>query len=248
MDFIKRNRELLSVQLASISALPAWYPFFANHLRVKSEILLESKQKLSIGLLYRGIVTTSLLQPLFPLAFAVKNLATVQAQKHGLYNKQTDFGITMLTGMSTVAVANPIDVIILKRQQGKSNMDIIKTTPIRDYYKGSVPFAMRNGIFFCGLTSIYSHMTSIIPFDFGAAVLTSVLCNFLIVPLDLSSVMRQSSNYHGYNARQCIYNVYQQKGIRGLFAGYMSRSMATATEIFLFNYLKKYYETMISEV
>ena len=109
------------------------------------------------------------------------------------------------------------------------------------------PFAVRNGIFFCGLTSMYTRINELVPISFVAASISSILCNLIIMPLDLSSVMRQSLHYGNRNARQCIQTVYQQKGIRGLFAGYPSRCIAVAIEIFLFNYFKKFYENVLEK-
>jgi hypothetical protein len=74
--FIESHKKEIAVQAASLSILPAWYPFFAKSLYKRSQIL-ESKSPGDLSHssffskkhnYYRGISANLTMQPLFPYA------------------------------------------------------------------------------------------------------------------------------------------------------------------------------------
>lgn len=273
-NFRENVDKYLIVQLASLSAAPFWYPLFSRHLLVKSEILRSIKPgnlshlgyKLTIPNLYRGFIPALMFQPLFPILSYIKNISVSTLKKYHLHNNFTDNLTTFGVGMTSVVLANPLDVIILKLQKLKLNqpnsasgmfiMNVIKDEGIKGLYKGSLPFALRNGTFFTGLTAIYPKLDSYFntkvsnnPWVSGicSASLSALICNFFIVPLDLYSVMKQSPNYikNNNSAIKTLQQVYHQHGVFGLFAGFKYRFFASTVEMYLYNNFIQFYSSKL---
>ena len=249
MDFIKQHQALTIPLISSIPGIAVWYPFYTHQLYTKASVLLDKKEKLSLKSLYKGIIPTVSFQLLFPFAFASQQFIISILKKNNLYSKPADYATSMTIGLGSAIIANPLVVFILKQQQGLAPLQIIKTTPIKNYYRGLVPFAMKGGCFFIAISTLYPHLNE----SFGvcgangiqikmlSAIIASVLCNFAIIPLDLSSIMRQSANYGAYSSARCVREVWARRGIQGIFAGYRFKVVAVAIEIFIFNCLKDYF-------
>ncbi len=165
-----------SVQLASLVALPAWYPWYRATTLSKQEILFSHKPnnmhhlpnflagnfKNLSGLFayYRGIVPTLLFQPIYPLVLYGKACLNKK-----LFNNSPtiyqDCALAAGVGAATALIATPLNVVLTQVFRDK---DTKPTNVIKSYYKqhgigrffsGLSAFTLRNSLFCTGLTVMY---------------------------------------------------------------------------------------------
>ena len=237
--------EFVTTQLASITALPLWYPFHSHYWLTKTQFLLNTKFMTSTKMFYRGIASAAFFQPLFPLAIMLKRLLIDYIKQNNSYSNVVDWILTFLIGMSTAIISNPLDVLISKRKHAETTLAVIKNTPMRNFYKGFMISSTQNGIFFLALTSMYSYFAKLFQNNFLGAVASSFLSSLIIVPLDSFVVMKQNNKYNNCGIGHCIRTVYKEKGFGGLFSGFLSKWVAATNEIFFFHYFKNFYDAKL---
>lgn len=265
----------ISVQAASLTILPVWYPFFAKSLYQRAHVL-ESKfpgdlshstffsQKRNY---YRGITANLSLQPLFPLAewMLTTLLEKIQQINQRDPNLAEKIAAGFITGSSTALIANPYEATIIASQKYreppyKSFMRILKNIGTSGFYTGIIPMAIRNGTFVSGLFVTSPELKKIIDpkipgsgiahhmtaTALGAAIPATIF-TCVAVPFDLAAIMRQSdpNKEKFHSTLQAMQKVYSKHGIAALKAGMLMRLCASIIEMTGFSLLTDAYNKVM---
>jgi hypothetical protein len=168
---------ICSAQLASLVALPVWYPWYRATTLAKQEILLSCKPnnmthlvnfcgwgnfKSLNGILtyYKGFVPTLCFQPVYPAVIYEKTFLNRKLfdGKPTIYQ---DCMLSVGVGASTAFVATPLNVVLTQvfRDKDTKPTQIIKSFynqyGITRFFSGLKPFILRNSLFCTGLTVVY---------------------------------------------------------------------------------------------
>jgi hypothetical protein len=275
--FIETNKNEIAVQAASLTILPAWYPFFAKSLYQRSQIL-ESKVPgdlshstffLKKHNYYRGISANLTMQPLFPLA---EWLLTTLLKKTQQINQRDPvlaekFAAGFITGSTTALVANPYEATVIASQKHseppyKSFMRILRTSGVKGFYTGILPMSIRNGTFLSGLFVTSPELKKLIETRIpgsgtahyvastalGSAIPATIFTG-IAIPLDLAAVMRQSDpNKEKFHSTiQALKQAHAKHGIAAFKAGALLRLFACVIEMTGFNLLNDGYSHLLSD-
>lgn len=274
-QFIQSWRKEISVQAASLTILPIWYPFFAKSLYQRAQVL-ESKfpgdlshstffsQKRNY---YRGMTANLILQPLFPLAewMLTSLLQKTQQINQRDPNLAEKIAAGFITGSSTALIANPYEAtLIASQKQGeppyKSFIRILKHAGPSGFYTGIVPMAIRNGTFVSGLFVTSPELKKMIDPQIpgsgvvhhmaatalGAAIPATIF-TCVAVPFDLAAIMRQSdpNKEKFHSTLQAMQKAFAKHGIAALKAGVLLRLCASIIEMTGFNLLADTYNNVL---
>lgn len=278
MTISETYRNQMATQAASLTILPAWYPFFATSLYQRSHII-ESKLPgdLSHSIFfknrrnfYRGITANLSMQPLFPitdwiLGSLLQKIKQVNQREPNLAERM---GAGFITGAFTVLLANPYEVTVLASQRNetgpyKAFQRVMNTSGIRGLYTGAIPMGLRNGTFISLLyvttPVLYEKLDNHVPGTGKThTVATMILASTIpasiyicvAIPLDFMAIMRQSdpSGKVYRTAFQAIKAAYNKHGVAAFKAGLANRLIACTIEMAGFNLLKNYYTEFLSSL
>jgi hypothetical protein len=264
-NFFDKYKNEINTQVASLTSLPFWYPFFARSLYERTQILKsETPGNLAHSSFftnktnyYRGISANLFLQPLFP--YSQWLLTTLLAKIENMYQRHptlTEKALSaFITGASSVAIANPYEITVIAAQQHQISpfrafLTVLKQSGIKGFYTGAIPMAVRNGVFVSGLfvtsPELQRRFSQFLPGNEKQNYLASTILGSLIpatiftcvaVPLDLVVAMRQAdpSGKLHASAMSAMKSAYKMHGLRALKAGALMRLLASTVELTVFN-------------
>lgn len=271
MSTLTPYQNQMATQMASLSALPLWYPFFAKSIYQRSQVM-QSKVPGDLSHstffknrwnYYRGITANLPMQPLYPLTDWVLGGLL---QKIGQANQRDPnigerLGAGFITGAMTAVFANPYEVTIIAAQKHSEKpyrafKRVLNDSGVKGFYKGSLPMGVRNGTFLGNLLittpALQKGLDPHIPgsgtmHDIVTTILASTIpasiyiC--IAVPLDFMAIMRQSdpSGRVYASAFQAMNAAYHKHGKSAFKAGLSHRLVACIIEMAGFNLFRNFY-------
>lgn len=271
-SFVHTYPRQIATQGASLSGLLLWHPFFAKSVYLRSQIM-ESKSPGDLSHsdffknkrnYYRGLPAALWMEPLFPatdwiLGSLLKKIQQVAQRDPNIAERM---GAGFVTGVTTIAVANPYEVTLITAQNKKEPvrkalMRIWKSSGPKGFYTGSVPMAVRNGSFGSSLlVAVPTLQKEIAPYIPGSGkaheVVTMVLASTipasiytctLAVPVDFMAIMRQSdpSGKVYTSAFQTLKAAYNKHGLPAFKAGLGNRLTACIIQMAGLHLFRNYY-------
>lgn len=264
-------KDELATQAASLSVLPLWYPFFARSVYQRHQIL-ESKSPGNLSHshffsnprnYYRGITGNLAMQPLFPYCGWLINtlLKKIEQAKRRPPTLTEKAFSAFFTGSTTVAIANPYLTILIASQKYSLSpshglIKILKESGLRGLYCGSIPMALRNGLFMSGLFITSPELKRIIEREINSPLVSittacsiqALLYTTVAIPLELAAVMRQSdpSRLQYQSATHALKVAYAKHGYLAFKTGAAMRLLANAIELTGFNLAINEYKKVLS--
>lgn len=267
----ERYKDEIAAQAASLSVLPAWYPFFANSVRKRREI---GESKIPGNLshstffsnprnCYRGMTLNLAMQPLFPYSEWLLNTLLARIEKmqkrHPILTEK--MLAAFFTGATTVTLANPYEVTLIAAQKHslspyRAFIKILNEHGPRGFYTGAVPMANRNGCFMSGLfvTSgklqqfMNQYIDNKIASTAVACSIQATLYTTVAIPLDIAAVMRQSdpSKKLYSSSLHALKLAYKKHGFSAFKTGALMRLLASTIELTGFNLGLEEYKKLLN--
>jgi len=244
-------KSVLLVQAASLSALPFWYPFYAIALKQKYR-LTTSNPFAHKREYFRGLRLTLCLQPLYPLLFKLNETINecLGLDKHATLSQSIS---SLSSGVVSVLVANPYEVILIDMQKNKVNARMAASRiyykrGILGFYRGYLFMMLRNSVFCWGLLGIYPQIKEYIDntrFQVISPLIAGIVPAIMrtsIMPLDLGAVLKQADQtIKPKSYFQGLKMAYRKHGIFGYFISTKYTFLMTFTEMLLFHQFLKLY-------
>lgn len=144
-------------QKASLSILPFWFPWFTKSLQERATVVQSSQPSNSLRIKfsnYRGIMANLPMQLLYPLVKCeltfLENLVRKNFDRAPNVVEEAFMGV--IAGASTVILANPYEVTVIRTQLDKVSprtafTNVLKEAGIGGLYRGACTMMVRNAAF-----------------------------------------------------------------------------------------------------